>query len=406
MLMLKNPLRSASRAWTRHRIRHTSVGCGCLFADRIDYINTDHWDRLVQSQSLCMSRRYLKVLEQHGPSNIVGRYAIVYRGDEPVAAISAQRVTLSARQLENSSAPSRRNVVKRAVAPFKGVTQQMFVCGNLLSSGNHGIALAPNADDSIIGAVAEAIYRMRRADKIIGNTDLVMIKDITADLEPTARQLRTYSYRRMETEPNMVLTIKPDWRSFEDYLGALNASYRKNARSIFKQIDAAGISLAPLNPTSENAASLHGLYMQVHAGAAIRLFTLADSFLPAIAAALGKSFVCIAATMGDQIVGFITVLKDGDTAIGYFVGFDRAVNADHPLYFRLLFAAIESAIALGCTRLSFGRTALEPKARLGAKPEPMAVYVRHRIPMLNLIVKAAANHVHHDMAPDRNPFKS
>ena len=50
-------------------------------------------------------------------------------------------------------------------------------------------------------------------------------------------------------------------------------------------------------------------------------------------------------------------------------------------------ATVADAIAWRCTRLSLGRTALEPKAGLGAKPEPMSVWVRHRVPTFNWILR-------------------
>ena len=106
-----------------------------------------------------------------------------------------------------------------------------------------------------------------------------------------------------------------------------------------------------------------------------------------------------------EMPGFVTRLKDGDTAVGYYIGFDRPSNADFPIYFRLLQAVVNDAIKLGCRRLSLGRTALEPKARLGARPEPMRVWIRHRIPALNILVRALLHGVSHDEAPERNPFK-
>jgi hypothetical protein len=64
------------------------------------------------------------------------------------------------------------------------------------------------------------------------------------------------------------------------------------------------------------------------------------------------------------------------------------------------------AIDLGCKRLSLGRTALEPKARLGARPDPMRIWIRHRIPMLNLIVRGLLHTIDdHEEPPERNPFK-
>jgi hypothetical protein len=55
--------------------------------------------------------------------------------------------------------------------------------------------------------------------------------------------------------------------------------------------------------------------------------------------------------------------------------------------------------------LSFGRTALEPKARLGAKPQDMQVWLRHRQPVLNRLVRRLVGFAHHADAPDTNPFK-
>jgi hypothetical protein len=47
-----------------------------------------------------------------------------------------------------------------------------------------------------------------------------MVKDLTAD-QCGLEALRRFSYRPMETEPNMVLTIDPAWLNYEDYLKRL-----------------------------------------------------------------------------------------------------------------------------------------------------------------------------------------
>jgi hypothetical protein len=84
---------------------------------------------------------------------------------------------------------------------------------------------------------------------------------------------------------------------------------------------------------------------------------------------------------------------------------DKAVAAEVPLYLRLLHAVVEDAIALGCRRISLGRTALDPKARLGARPKPLRVWVRHRHPWLNVLMRGLLGSIPHDEAPERNPFK-
>src|SRR6185369_9812759 len=99
-------------------------------------------------------------------------------------------------------------------------------------------------------------------------------------------------------------------------------------------------------------------------------------------------------------------VRDGDTAIGYYIGFDRdAAASGLPIYLRLLHSTIGDAINWRCRRLSLGRTALEPKAALGAKPEPMSVWMRHRVPSLNWLVRGVLDAVPHGEPPERNPFK-
>ena len=64
-----------------------------------------------------------------------------------------------------------------------------------------------------------------------------------------------------------------------------------------------------------------------------------------------------------------------------------------------------TAIALGARSLPFGRTALEPKARLGARPQEMQVWPRHRQPVFNRIVRQLTGFAHHAEAPATNPFR-
>jgi len=87
------------------------------------------------------------------------------------------------------------------------------------------------------------------------------------------------------------------------------------------------------------------------------------------------------------------------------LGIDYEANAQLPIYHRLLLAVIEQGIAWQCSRISFGRTALDAKSRLGCVPEQTHVWVRHRVPALNVMIQQMLRNVHHAEPPDRNPFK-
>ena len=99
-------------------------------------------------------------------------------------------------------------------------------------------------------------------------------------------------------------------------------------------------------------------------------------------------------------------MHDGDTTLGYYIGYDRAANAEAPIYLTLLQSTVQDALAFGSTRLSLGRTALEPKAKMGCKPEPLSCAVRHRVSALNWITTALTRTAEHDEPPERSPFKA
>ena len=383
-----------------HRERHRPSGFAFAVADRIDFFDKSHWDKVTSHDSLFLSRRYLRVLEDAGPDNLRQCYALVFRDKEPVAAVAAQCVTVSVARLRNKSARE---------TPLDRLEEKMLVCGNLLSWGMHGISFAPNVDhEPLWPAVAEAIYRLRRVDKLFGDTAFVMVKDIPDAYAKSASALSRFSYRELETEPNMVLEISAKWKNYDDYLASLTSKHRKQSKQIDKEVEAAGCTVEEIkvDEIARNAEHLHALYLQTHKNARLRLVTLPVTFLPTLAKELGDDMRFTVLKRGETLLGFVTTVKDGETAVGYYIGFDRTANADIPIYFRLLQAVIGHAISLGCSRLSLGRTALEPKARLGARPDPMRIWIRHRIPMLNLVVRGLLHTIDdHEEPPERNPFK-
>ena len=87
------PLRKVAesiRAWrARHQERHRPTGFGFAFADRVDYLDRETWDQVTAEGSIFLRRGALRVLEQHGPQNVVPRYAMIFRDARPVAVIAA-----------------------------------------------------------------------------------------------------------------------------------------------------------------------------------------------------------------------------------------------------------------------------------------------------------------------------
>src|ERR1043165_3746898 len=90
---------------SRHGERHRPTGFGFAFADRIDYLDAGGWDAVTRSGSFFLRRDILRVVEQHGPDNIVPRYALIFRDGDPVAVIAAQIVTVAGESLRRTPGP-------------------------------------------------------------------------------------------------------------------------------------------------------------------------------------------------------------------------------------------------------------------------------------------------------------
>lgn len=394
----------------RFRLRRTPTGCAYALADDVSMLNPEHWDRLTAGRSVFLSRRYLSLLHEHAPPGVRLHAALVYQAGRPVAAVAAQ--SLHVRQ-DNVPPPDRKSR-KRARTlwrAMRGIDQRVLVCGNLLSWGNHGVAFAEDVEPRLVWpGVTEALYRLRKADRMFGATDLILLKDLPPDDGAAAEALHLYSYRPFETEPDMVLSLEPGWSSFADYLASLRKDYRKAIRNTHKQIEEAGLSVQRLSAADvqAEAAALHRLYLNVQEKQRFRLVTLSPSYLPALAAAFPEELVTSGIRTADgRLAGFVTTLRDGEGAVGYFIGFERELAATGvPLYLRLLQAVVEDAIALRARCISFGRTALEPKARLGAAPHGLRCFVRHRIDPMNVVVRGLIDVMPQpDLPPERNPFR-
>ena len=408
---LKNKLK------IRKQLR-SPTGLRFAIADRLDQLNPLQWDAVTQDQSWFFSRDYLQMLEDVPPSCLQPRYGLISDDKGPVAAVVMQWAELEARRMRTlpKTAQTKRAKLKsllgRAAAGsgsalMERLSERVLVCGNLLSYGMHAVAVSPEVQpEAVWPAVAELLYRVRRADKLAGQAGFILVKDVTDAHAKTVGVLQGLSYRSVETEPNMVLALAPAWKSHGDYLGSLASKYRSATRKqILEPLGEAGLALRNFEPDAGTQARMHELYLQVHENASFRPFTLHADYFGAFARAAGTRARHTGVFDGEHLLGFIVTLRDGAGAIAYHIGFDRAAAAEHPLYLGLLHASVGDAISMGAKELSLGRTALEPKARLGAKPQRMEVWMRHRQPVLNQLTRRLLGLVHHEDAPERNPFK-
>jgi hypothetical protein len=231
----------------RHEERHRPSGFRFAFADSIEFLHPEHWDSVAANGSFFLRRNVLRVLETQAADNVTYRYALIYRGGKPAAIVAAQIVGVTGKELrsEKKEKKPQSNLLKHALRPAAKIataklSERLLVAGNLFSWGFDGIAFAADEEPACVWpGVAEALYRIRRAERLTGQTNFVMVKDLSAQ-QTGVEVLRRFSYRPLVTEPNMVLEIRPEWRNYEDYLAALDAKYRRSVRDQIKKLTSAG----------------------------------------------------------------------------------------------------------------------------------------------------------------------
>ncbi len=384
----------------RHQERHSESGYRLVLSDSIAFVNASDWDSVAAFNSVFLSRKYLAAIETCSPVNTEQRYAMAYDQDnQPVVIVACQVAEIGGENLTQESGGIADKIKKK-------YQERVLVCGNLVSSGLHGVGFADGFDQqSAWRIIAEVLYKIRRTEKLAGKIDFVMIKDIKRPLLEPSEVMERYSYRRIQTDPDMVLELDTAVKSFDDYLAMLTTKYRGRIKKIIKTIDQAGLSCEQLPLDVETDARIHDLYLQVEAKSATRLATLPKGYFLALQNNLGQDFCCFGIKDEQQIAGFVSVIKDGDVAVAYYVGLDYSINKKLPIYFRLLQLVINVAIDWGCGKVSFGRTALEPKANLGAEPVEEFVWARHRVPVVNFMVRKLFRNVPFDVAPERSVKK-
>ena len=418
--MAKNPvIQKLGGAIDDARRRRRPSGYDFSICDSIRFVRPDDWDAAAVDGSIFLRREVLRAIESHGPKGIRHRYVVLYDGGLPVAIVACQLLTiagsqLTAEQLDEASDEDlnrlKLSARKLRRQTLERISRRVIVCGNLLAWGSHGFHISAKANrETIWEGIAEALYRVRRNDRLHGQTHYTLVKDFEDTEAAGASDLQHYRYRTHQTEPDMVLDLADDWHSLDDYLAALNKKYRKAARTVIKAIDESDLTIERHRSVpTEISEQLFRLYQQTHERAKVRLFQIPGSFLSALAGAIGENdFRCSVLRKSDgSPVGFVTTIKNGETAIGYYIGVDYPTNESLPVYLRLLYAVIEDSLDLQCKRVSFGRTALEPKARLGCQPAPLSVSIRHRVPVLNMLVQPLLAAIPHDDPPERSPFKT
>jgi|SRR5688572_1109645 len=382
----------------------------------VDELPVSSWESVVKTSSLFLSLRYLKTAESSNLPGMHFRYAIIRHEQNPVAVLYFQLVNLSDAGLGGilnleeygglaGSISSRINDI--LFSPGKNKSSYILVCGNLLVSGNHGVA-AINDQEFKIAIEAIGPIKKMISQSMDSHARLVafMVKDFYNDEDALAASLLKKEYFLLNTDPEMIFNIKPDWKNFDDYRTALSSKYRIRTNNVISKLN--GITIRELDEEEivNGADEIYRLNDAVIRKAPVKLARPSKYYFVELKRHFGAHYRLKAFYLNDQMIAFTSGLWNKSHYEAHFIGLDYKHNQEYSLYQNILYAYIDDAILCGSRDLYFGRTALEIKSTTGASPQYLACYFRFANRVLNTLAKPLVSSTGPKEWIPRDPFKN
>lgn len=354
---------------------------------------------------------YLKALEEASPLNIKLYYIEVFKDEKLVGIAVAQRVRLYLKDMFR----------KRQVNCFKEFFRDsiskmlkgnILVVGNITHTGQH--AMFCNAQEITISDFYSEILKActslkssiksETGDKIRA----IMFKDFFMDdkmvKKSNLEQLRFHKFR---VQPNMIMNIKPHWKDNQGYLLDMNKKYRYRYKRAKKKLNSIISKEMDLNDISLNSKRLYRLYMNVSNNAKFNTFILPENHFYTYKFHLKDNFKVIGYYFKEELVGFFTLICNNKHLETYFLGYDEEQQYPNQLYLNMLYDMAKFGIENNFKEIVYARTAMEIKSSVGAKPEPMVIYLKHTNSILNSILKSVFKLMNPSKDwEERHPFKS
>lgn len=390
-------------------------GYAFRFYRKVDELDED-WKAAQPKNNLYLHIPFLRAIENAPPQRIQFCYLVLFEKGRPFGVAYCQivnfRTDQSVQDMEGGSkAPgflkSMGTAVKNKIA--KQFQFNLLVCGNLMLTGEHGFCFNSTeiGKRQFVNLLEEALKKTQgilKKQKI--KTDGIFIKDIDETIESCNEQLRGQAFREFLFHPNMVLYLRPEWNTFDDYKAALSSKYRVRVKKAIKQ----GMPFTKVDFSVEqlktNVHHLYELYRKVMDTAGFNMVVLNENYIVQLKKELGERFRVTGYYIDGELVGYRTNIINHDEVEAHFLGYDASFNREYKLYMNMLLDSLKLGIEEKTERIVFARTAMEIKSSIGAIPEDLHCYIRANNSFANRVLSPVLEYFR---PPDdwvqRKPFK-
>ncbi|MDC1465057.1 GNAT family N-acetyltransferase [Polaribacter sp.] len=377
-----------------------------LFYTSVAAIPSQTWEALDCGSNIYFNPKFLTSLEKNHSEITFSYIVLIDNYKQPIAFASIKIIDFYIKGIKNDLEFLKNIGRKLHIIPNKKPLK-LLICGNTFVSGEHGVFIKENQDKkAIVKELAKSINYFVNSNKKLGKQiDAFLLKDFAKESLFIADELKDFKYHAFSVAPNMKLQLEENWHNFDNYLAAMKTKFRVKARKALQQ--SAGISVrdVTLKNMEEQLPEMTTLYEKVAANAGFNLGSFNLETYRDLKEKLGDDYLLKTYWLEDKIVGFVSGVVNNNSLDAHFVGIDYQRNRTHAIYQRMLYEYIEIAISKKLKTINFGRTASEIKSSIGAIPQDLTMYLRHKKTIKNKILKLFLQRVQPTPFQQKFPFK-
>lgn len=380
-----------------------------LFYKTASEIPAKYWKLLRASKSHYFTASYLSSLEVHHP-NMDFLYALCLDEKQQLRGfVSVQVFDFSLESLETDwqNTFMRIGSLARKLKLFpKRKPLRILNCGLPHVSGNHGVFLLAESDQKrIVSALFKGIQTYVKQSYKEAPIDIFMVKDFPENELHTMNELINMGYYAFNVEPNMVVRIPNTWKSLSDYTAALKTKFRVKTNKALQRSQDLEIEILNSSSIASALEEMTRLFRSVTANASFNLTDFNLASYERLLQVFPEDYFVKTYRFQGKLVGFSSGLFQAQALDAHFVGIDYTYNKSLAIYQRMLYDYIDMAIQRKVVKLNLGRTASEIKSSVGATPEHLTVYIRHKKSITNKFLQLFLHRIQPSEFQQKFPFK-
>jgi len=372
-------------------------------------IPTIVWKELNCAHNLYFSSNYLEALEKHN-SHLSFYYIVLKNENEKAIALAnVQIINFQLEGIEKDISSIFKKITsigRRLTIIPKEKPLKIINCGNTFVSGEHGVFIKKNEDKrKVLKKLSKAILKYTENQYEKKPIDIFIMKDFVASSLSVSNELISLGYYSFNVEPNMKLKIDENWQNFDQYLAALRTKFRVKAKKAMELSSTLLVENVDSKNIDNQLQKMTELYQRVASKADFNLGEFKLATYRDLKENLGNNYILKTYWLQDKMVGFLSGMIHGHELDAHFVGIDYTLNKSNAIYQRMLYDYIDIAIKQKLSTINFGRTASEIKSSVGAIPEHLTVYIRHKKTITNKFLKLFLLKIQPTEFHQKFPFK-